>query len=95
MENKIAYQTNELGIYVGEVYCQPSPLEPGVWLIPGGATDVVPPEIPEGKQAKLVEGSWVVEDIPVPVEVPPQVEEAVEGEVQATVKKAGKKSAKE
>ena len=39
---KIAYQTDNDGYYMGQVPCQPSPLEPGVYLIPRKATEVPP-----------------------------------------------------
>lgn len=63
---KIAYQTDLNGYYMGTVPCQPSPLEPGVYLIPGGATEVEPPEIPDGKVAKFNwgTGAWVLEKVP-------------------------------
>lgn len=46
---KTVYQTNHLGLYVGPATADESPLEPGVFLMPGGCVDVVPPEAPEGK----------------------------------------------
>ena len=51
MPTKTVYQTNFQGLYVGPVIASESPLEPGVFLIPGGCVDVAPPEAPEGKVA--------------------------------------------
>lgn len=49
MPTKTVYQTNHMGLYVGPVTAQESPLEPGVFLIPAGCVEVAPPEAPEGK----------------------------------------------
>lgn len=68
MSEKIVSQLDEAGYFVGPSSAQESPLEPGVFLIPGGATDVPPPDIPEGMRARW-DGTWIFEEIPVP-EVP-------------------------
>jgi hypothetical protein len=62
------YQTNDAGYFVGVTYADQSPLEPDVWLIPGGCVTIEPPNI-EDKVAKWVNGVWVLEDIPVTEEV--------------------------
>lgn len=62
-----AYQCDENGIYIGVVKRQISPLEDGVFLLPAGATDIEPPAIPSGKQARFDGKGWLVEDIPEPV----------------------------
>lgn len=49
MPSKTVYQTNSLGLYIGTATAEESPLEPGVFLIPGGCVDVAPPEAPDGK----------------------------------------------
>lgn len=49
MLTKTVYQTNHLGLYVGPVLADESPLEPGVFLMPGGCVEVAPPEAPENK----------------------------------------------
>lgn len=49
MTKKIVYQTDRLGLYVGTVTADESPMEPGVFLIPGGGVEVAPPEAPENK----------------------------------------------
>lgn len=61
---KIVSQLDKNGYYVGQVVADESPLEPGVYLIPAGAVDSTPPEIPEGHVAKW-DGTWSVEQIPV------------------------------
>ena len=43
MTDKIVYQTNRQGIYIGVTTADPCPLEEGVWLIPGGCVEVEPP----------------------------------------------------
>ncbi|WP_211226433.1 hypothetical protein [Azonexus hydrophilus] len=60
--NKIVSQLNDIGYYVGPVVADESPLEPGVFLIPGGAVDVEPPMIPEGKVARW-ENGWIFETV--------------------------------
>ncbi|POF99971.1 DUF4376 domain-containing protein [Pseudomonas putida] len=49
MTSKTVFQTDSRGLYVGTALADPSPLEPGVWLIPGGCVDVPPPQAPENK----------------------------------------------
>lgn len=49
MPHKTVYQTSHLGLYVGPVHTDESPLEPGVFLLPGGCVEVPPPEAPDGK----------------------------------------------
>lgn len=58
-------QLDQDGYFVGVVFADPSPLEPGVFLIPGGAVDAPAPTILEGQRAKW-NGQWVFEDIPQP-----------------------------
>lgn len=61
-----AYQTDLDGFFICEVPCQPSPMEPGVHLIPGGATEVPPPNVPKGKRARFnfKKNAWTLEAIP-------------------------------
>lgn len=49
MNSKNVYQTNHLGLYVGPAMADESPLEPGVFLMPGGCVEMAPPEAPQGK----------------------------------------------
>lgn len=58
MTPKTVYQTDRYGLYVGPVAADPSPLEEGVWLIPGGCVETPPPEIPPGKAAHWAAGKW-------------------------------------
>jgi hypothetical protein len=62
----IVYQAHPVsGDYVGEVVCDESPLEPGVYLVPAHCSPIKPPEFnPETHVCKFVgkieEGSWQV-----------------------------------
>ena len=66
---KTVSQLDADGYYVGPTTAQKSPLEQGVFLIPGGAVDAVPPAVPQGKRARWSDG-WVLEDIPEPATIP-------------------------
>ena len=57
-------QLDQNGYFVGVTTADASPLEPDVYLIPGGAVDAPAPAIPEGQRAKWDNGQWVFEDIP-------------------------------
>lgn len=78
MRKKVVSQLDAAGLYVGECETTTSPLDPDVWLMPAGCVDVAPPDIPEGQQARLVNGVFVLEPVPVPevpeVYVPTQAE---------------------
>lgn len=63
---KIVSQLDGAGFLVGPAVADPSPLEPNVFLMPGGCVDVPPIEVQPGKRAKLVEGVFVLEDTPAP-----------------------------
>lgn len=62
MKTKKVYQTSALGLFVGTVEADESPLEPGVFLIPGGCVETPPPTIPENKAACWSNGGWVLVD---------------------------------
>ena len=62
---KIVSQLDAHGRFVGTTLADESPLEPGVFLLPGGTVDVEPPVVPDGKFAHW-SGAWVLEDIPQP-----------------------------
>lgn len=69
---KIVSQLDADGFLVGPVTADESPLEPGVYLIPGGAIDKASPTtIAVGKRYWVVNGKWVSEDIPAAPEYPP------------------------
>lgn len=55
-----AYQTDTNGFFIGEVTCQPSPLEPGQFLIPAGAFTDEPPQFVENQIPKRIDGSWEI-----------------------------------
>jgi len=74
----IAYQTNEYGIYVGDVNCQPSPREPGVFLIPAGAIEIEPPNLSENEIAIWSGNEWVVDTVIPDVIGPDVIEPDVE-----------------
>jgi len=63
-QQKIVYQTNADGIFVGATEADESPLEPGVWLIPGGCVETPPPTLGAGVQARWAQHYWVLEPIP-------------------------------
>lgn len=70
-------QLNEDGYFIGITIADASPLEPDVFLIPGGAIDVDPPVVPEGQRARW-DGEWVFENIPQPEIILPTPEEKAE-----------------
>jgi len=62
---KTVYQLNQNGEYTGETIAHESPLEPGVYLIPGGCVETAPPETKEG-QIAVWDGVWTLVDLPEP-----------------------------
>lgn len=62
MTEKIVYQTDHLGIFIGAVTADESPLEPGVYLVPGGCVEVKPPAVPEQKAAWWNGKAWQLVD---------------------------------
>ncbi len=61
------------GEYTGAGLADPSPLEPGQFLIPGYATTVEPPEPQDGFFRRFVDGAWGFSPIVAP-ETPPTPE---------------------
>jgi len=59
---KVVYQTDALGIFIGEAIADRSPLEDGVWLIPGGCVEVAPPSVPAFKAARWMGTKWQLID---------------------------------
>lgn len=53
----------ESGEYMGTGMADPSPLQPGVWLIPAHATQVIPPVPVAGKVRRFVAGAWEYADV--------------------------------
>lgn len=72
MSEKIVSQLDSNDYFVDACYADESPLEPGVYLIPGGAVDYPPPVVPEGKRAKWNGNGFDFEKIPAPP--PPDLE---------------------
>lgn len=60
MNSQTVYQTNQQGLYVGPVEADESPLEPGVFLIPGGCVLTPPPDPPENKAAQWNGAAWLL-----------------------------------
>jgi hypothetical protein len=56
----------ETGLYLGQGVADPSPLEPGVWLIPAHATSTEPPAVEDGEQTVWLDDAWTVQPIPEP-----------------------------
>lgn len=70
---KIVSQLDANGYFAGAVEADESPLEPGVFLIPGGAIDVTPPNVPQGKVA-LWQNGWVFVNPPEPEQEEPPLD---------------------
>ena len=66
---KQVIQLDASGYFTNVTTADESPLEPGVFLIPGGCIEATIPTIPEGQRAKW-DGAWVFEDIPQPEPTP-------------------------
>ena len=71
--DKIVSQLDAQGYFVCQVTSDRSPLEDGVFLIPGGAVDADPPVVPEGKRARWNGAGFDLEDIPQPAVPQPAV----------------------
>jgi cell envelope opacity-associated protein A len=53
-----AYAVDENGYYLGEVERQPSPLEPGVFLLPRMTVEAAPPSPAVDQEAQFISGKW-------------------------------------
>lgn len=62
MTDKLVYQTDHLGLFIGMVEADESPLEPGVYLIPGGCVETPPPTAPEHQAACWDGQAWQLVD---------------------------------
>lgn len=62
MTDKLVYQTDHLGLFIGMVEADESPLEPGVYLIPGGCVETPPPTAPEHQAAWWNGEAWQLVD---------------------------------
>jgi hypothetical protein len=54
------------GKYISTTPADPSPLEPGVYLVPAHATTVPVPAVPAGRQAIWANDEWTVQLITAP-----------------------------
>lgn len=62
---KMVSQLDAEGFFVGTVVAYASPLETGVFHIPGGAVDVAPPDFMDpGKRYLLQNGDWLAHPLP-------------------------------
>lgn len=71
---KTVSQLDAMGYFVGSVIADKSPLEDGVFLIPGGAVDFPPVHVPEGFKAKWNGTGFDMELINVPAVEPVEPE---------------------
>ncbi|KLN54741.1 hypothetical protein [Variovorax paradoxus] len=56
--------------FIGPHDAEPSPLEPGKFLISAFATEIAPPVFTAGQMAYFRDDAWVVEDLPAPLPEP-------------------------
>ena len=73
MKTKQVIQLDNNDYFVGITIAEESPLEPGVWLMPGRTLDVVVPTIPDNHKAKWENGQWVFEEIVVESDPEPEI----------------------
>jgi len=69
----------QTGVYANfSSEADPSPLEPGKWLVPAHATMLIPPAAPNPKKQLTVfrDGKWNIETIPVPPALKTNLEKA-------------------
>lgn len=62
---KQVIQLDSQGYFAGFSMAEESPLEPGVWLMPGGCIEAIEPEVPDGHRARW-DGhgkKWIYETI--------------------------------
>jgi hypothetical protein len=58
------------GLLLGDGIADPSPLEPGVWLVPAHATTAAPPDPVADKDIIWDGAAWILHDHPLPPEIP-------------------------
>ena len=83
---KTVSQLDAMGYFVGSVIADKSPLEDGVFLIPGGSVDFPPISVPEGFKAKWNGSGFDMEAIPDDQTEPEKTEEELANEVLTTKK---------
>lgn len=57
---RLVYQMDESGFYVGETTADPDPQHAGSWLIPARCVEIKPPVIPRGKAAQWSGYKWKI-----------------------------------
>lgn len=68
---KIVSKLDAEGYFIGQAVADKSPLEHGVFLIPGGCVNLPPPaNIEPGKRYKPIGAEWIGEKIPEPISEP-------------------------
>ena len=78
---KIVSQLDAAGYFIGPAEAHESPLEPGIFHVPGGAVDAEPPVVLEGHLAKWNGSAFVMELIvepepePEPEPTPEQIQD--------------------
>ena len=75
---KVYHYHPNTGVYLGSSDADPSPLEPGVFLIPAFATPKVVPSVPQGSRAVFKNDQWAIEVILEPLPPEPQPEKTAE-----------------
>jgi hypothetical protein len=81
----IVYNYTPTGVYRDSEEAEESPLEPGVFLIPAGATSVPPLSASEGFHAVWDGAEWSVVPIPEPVVPTPEPVEPTPDSYESTV----------
>lgn len=67
MTQKIVFQCDRNGYFIGETMADESPLEVGVWIMPGRTTEAAPPESWSDDKWPRWDGvAWVLVSKPVP-----------------------------
>lgn len=56
----IVYQTDKDGYFLWEVEADEDPLNPGTYLVPGGCTEIAPPEEAQFSVRQFANGEWSV-----------------------------------
>lgn len=60
---RLVYQTDEQGFYVGEAVADPDPKNAGNWLIPAGCVETKPPFLVGGRRLQWAGYKWKSIDV--------------------------------